>query len=73
MFYGGCWQQEWGRGCMSKGQLPPTDGQPVGKSFYTWREGLHAETAQSALTVIWILVIGGLTRVILFSVQLIFS
>ena len=37
----------------------------VGKSFYRWREGLHVETAQSALTVILKLVIGGLTSVIL--------
>ena len=39
--------------------------QPVGKSFYRLREGLHAETAQAALTVILKLVIHGLTSVIL--------
>ena len=37
----------------------------MGKSFYRQREGLHAETAQSALTVILKLVIGGLSGVIL--------
>ena len=43
---------------------PPTDN--GGKSFYSWGWGsLHAETAQSALTVILKLVIGGLISVIL--------
>ena len=36
-----------------------------GKSFYRQTGGLHAETAQSALTVILKLVTGGLTSVIL--------
>jgi len=36
-----------------------------GKSFYRQREGLHAKTAQSALTIILKLVIGGLTSIIL--------
>ena len=39
--------------------------QPGGKSFSRQREGLHAKTVQSALTVIWKLVIGGLTSIIL--------
>ena len=39
--------------------------QSVGKSFYRQREGLHAERAQSALTVIFKLVTGGLISVIL--------
>ena len=43
----------------------PLPGQPVGKSFDKHREGLHAETAQSALTVILKLVTGGLTSIIL--------
>ena len=30
---------------------------------YRQREGLHAETSQSALTVIWKLVIGGVSRI----------
>lgn len=42
----------------------PLPGQPVGKSFYRHREGLQAETAQSARTVILKLVTGGLTSVI---------
>ena len=43
--------------CLSRGQLSATYIQQVGKSFYRLREGLHAETAQSALTVILKLVI----------------
>ena len=43
----------------------PRHWQSVGKSFNRWGEGLHAETAQSALTVILKLVIGGLSGVIL--------
>ena len=35
-----------------------------GKSFYRHREGLHAETAQPALTVALKLVLGGLTSII---------
>ena len=46
-------------------RLAPLPGQPVGKSFDKHREGLHAETAESALTVILKLVTGGLTSVIL--------
>ena len=53
----------WDR-CLSKGWLPVPHSQSVGKSFYRWR-GLHAETAQSALTVILKLVIGGLLSIIL--------
>ena len=36
-----------------------------GKSFYRQKEGLHAETAQLALTVIFKLIVGGLTSIIL--------
>ena len=43
----------------------PSRQQPGGKSIYRCREGLHAETAQSALTVILKLVISGLIGVIL--------
>ena len=53
---------------LSKGQLPPTTGNQSGRRFYRQRLGsgeLHAETAQSALTFISKLVIGGLTSVIL--------
>ena len=39
--------------------------QSGGKSFYRQREGLHAETAQSVLTVILKSVIGGLINIIL--------
>ena len=43
---------------------PPTDNQ-CARAFIGQGRGLHAETAQSALTVILTLVIGGLIRVIL--------
>ena len=43
----------------------PAPRQSGGKSFYRQREGLHAERAQSALTVFLKLVISGLTSVIL--------
>ena len=43
---------------------PPT-GNQWGKNFYSQKEGLRAETAQSALTVIFKLVMGGLTSIIL--------
>ena len=39
--------------------------QPVGKSFYREQEGAPCKTAQSALTVIFRLVIGGLTSITL--------
>ena len=61
------WAGEGGR--PSRGRHPSTPNhhhrQSLGKSFCRWREGLHAETAQSALTVILKLVIGGLTSIIL--------
>ena len=37
----------------------------MGQGFYRWGEGLHAETAQSALTVVLKLVISGLTYITL--------
>ena len=43
----------------------PSPRQSGGESFYRQREGLHAETAQSALTVILKLVISGLISIIL--------
>ena len=49
---------------LSKGWLP-TDGQSVGKSFIDRGRGLHAETVQSALTIILKLAIGGLISVML--------
>ena len=51
-------------GFLSRGQLPHPR-QSGGKSFYRHREGAHAETARSALTVILKLVIGNLISVIL--------
>ena len=53
---------------------PPAGNQRV-RAFTDRRRGLHAETAQSALTVIFRSVIGGLASVrpCLFDVQLIFS
>ena len=52
-----CWQlgREEGRAdfCPKSPSPRPRPGwQPGGKCFYRWREGLHAERAQSALTVI---------------------
>ena len=52
--------------CPKADSLPPTL-QLVGKNFYSLRKGLHAETAQSVLTVILELVISGLTSVILIK------
>ena len=58
MLYFGCWQWEVENACPKADSAPPIRG----KSFYRQREGLHAETVQSALTVI--LVISGLIGVI---------
>ena len=58
LLYFGCWQWEVENACPKADSPPPIRG----KSFYRQREGLHAETAQSALTVI--LVISGLVGVI---------
>ena len=44
---------------------PPTRATSGARAFIDRRRGLHAETAQSALTVIFKLVIGSLTSVIL--------
>ena len=59
---------EWGL----RGQTRPKAGFPPrtqGKSFHKQREGgLHAETAQSALTIIWKLVKGGLISVFLIII-----
>ena len=44
---------------------PHTHSNRGARAFIDRRRGLHAETAQSALTVIFRLVIGGLTSVIL--------
>ena len=54
LLYFGCWQRGGSGGCcwrLSKGQLLPTDNQGTRAFIGGWR-GLHAETAQSALTVI---------------------
>ena len=59
MLYLGCWQL-WGRADDSSKAAFPGE-----VSFYRQREGLHVETAQSALTVILKLVMGGLTSTIL--------
>ena len=59
LLYLGCWQL-WGRvDDSSKADFPGE------VSFYRQREGLHVETAQSSLTVILKLVMGGLTSIIL--------
>ena len=47
-----------------KANLPPPDKQGV-RAFIDRGEGLHAETAPSSLTVIFKLIIGGLTSIIL--------
>ena len=54
---------EAGGGHLSKSWLSPHPQQSGDTSFYTQKEG--AETAQSALSVTFTLVIGGLTSVIL--------
>ena len=51
-------------GRLSKELLPTIDNQGA-RAFIGWGRGLHAETAQSALTVILKLVIGGWTSIIL--------
>ena len=70
-FYFGCWQLGsgvwWGKlDVSSKADFHPTS-TPNNheQEFYIEREGLHAETAQSALTVIFKLFVGGLTSDIL--------
>ena len=68
-----CWQERTGcfifetghrRGRRTPVQRPTPPLTIRGKSFYRQGRGLHAETIQSALTVILKLVIGGLTSVI---------
>ena len=53
--------------CLSKGRHPPPtpQWQSVGKNFTDWGRGLHAEIVQSTLIVIFKLIIGDLTSVIL--------
>ena len=68
MFYFGCWQLV-GRvySCPkanSPASHPPTDNQWA-RAFIDRGRGLHAETAQSALTVVLTLVICGLINIIL--------
>ena len=53
-----------GGGHLSKGQLPPPDNQGA-RVFIGRGRGLRVEAAQSALTIILKLVIGGLTSIIL--------
>ena len=57
------WCREEG-GHLSKGWFPPS-GSHWGKSFYRQTEGTYAETVQSVLTVIFKLIICGLTSMIL--------
>ena len=76
LLYFRCWQLVEGRVvdiCL-RVDSPPTGNQRV-TAFTDRRRGLHAETAQSALTVIFRSVIGCLASVrpCLFDVQLIFS
>ena len=53
--------------CLSKGRHPPPtpQWQSVGKNFTDWGRGLHAEIVQSTLIVIFKLIIGDLTSIIL--------
>ena len=55
-----------GGGHLFKGGLPPPQ-QAGGESFYRQSKGrwLHAEIVQSSLTVLFTLIIGGLTSIIL--------
>ena len=76
LLYFRCWQLVEGRvvDIYLRVDSPPAGNQRV-RAFTDRRRGLHAETAQSALTVIFRSVIGGLASVrpCLFDVQLIFS
>ena len=76
MLYFGCqqpgWWGWWGwqADACPKADVPPLPRHPdnQGKSAFTDRgRGLHAETAQSALTVILKLIVSGLTSVILIK------
>ena len=56
----------WGGGGQTSVQrLTLPTGNQWARAFIESRRGLHAETAQSALTVIFTLVIGGLTSILL--------
>lgn len=68
-----CWMlaRGWGGVACSKVWLSPLMASQWAELLY-WRRG-YMQVAQSALTVIWILVIGGPDQGHLVSVQLIFS
>ena len=72
MLYFGSWQPVGQRaGLLSKGQLPTTDNQPTsGTRAFIREEGLHAETVQSALTVILKLGISALTSGVLIVLSI---
>ena len=55
----------WGEVDAFQRATPPSPNNQGARPFINKGRGLHAETAQSALTVIWKLVIGGLISVIL--------
>ena len=57
-------------GLLSKGQLPPADNQGA-RTFTDRGRGLHVETAQSALTIILKLVIGGVISIILIVLSIV--
>ena len=57
--------QSWENGSLSKGLLPQPLAISGARAFIDRGRGVHAETAQTALTVILKLVVSGLTGVIL--------
>ena len=65
LLYFGCWQRGWGRTDVCPKVVPPPLTTRGARAFIDWGRGLHAETAQSALTIIFKLVTGGLTSFIL--------
>ena len=74
LLYFGCRQPGWGWGRRTPVQRPnpplsPSCDNPGIRAFIGEGRGLHAETAQSALTVILKLVIDGLTSVILVVIS----
>ena len=60
---------DYGCGPLSKGQLPPVPENRGTRTFIDRGRGLHVETAQSALMVLLLLAIGGLSSSILIVLE----
>ena len=66
LLYSGCSQLEWGKANLCpRPDHPPQPNNMWKRGFTGWGRGLHAETSESAQTVILKLVICGLTSIIL--------